>query len=69
MGCPKCGFTGIAYEYDQTAGGDVEVPCPECHGVDDAEPDWVTEGHGVATQAEIDAAWRQHDLDKAVQVC
>jgi hypothetical protein len=53
MGCIKCGFTGVAYEYDETAGpGDVAVPCPECGGVDGEEPDWVTEGHDVLIEQE-----------------
>jgi len=61
MGCAKCDHTGIAYEYDETAGpGYVSVPCPECHGVDGEEPAIVTEGHDALTQAEIDEAWWQH---------
>ena len=51
MGCPRCNDTGIAYEYDETAGpGSVEIPCPECVGIDGEEPDIVTEGHDILTQ-------------------
>ena len=56
MGCAMCEYTGIEYEWDETAGpGYVEVPCPQCHGHDGQEPGIVTEGHDAATQAEIEA--------------
>jgi len=61
MTCLRCGGTGWALEWDETVGpGYVEVPCPECVGVDGQEPDWVTEGHDAATQAEIAEAWLQY---------
>lgn len=61
MGCAMCEYTGIAHEYDETAGPSfVEVPCPECHGVDGDEPVWVTDINDAATQSEIDEAWRRH---------
>lgn len=59
MGCPKCDFTGITHEYEPET-GDVEIPCPHCHGEDGEEPAWVTEGHDAVTQAEIDEAGWQH---------
>lgn len=56
MGCERCGFTGIAYEYDETAGpGYVAVPCPECRGINGQEPDVVTKGHDVLTQEDMKA--------------
>lgn len=55
MGCARCDYTGIAYEYDETTGpGFTEVPCPECVGIDGQEPAIVTEANDVATQAEME---------------
>lgn len=59
MGCIKCGFTGESSEYDETAGGFVTIPCPDCHGVDGEEPDWVTEGPGCADRAGEGGAMQQ----------
>lgn len=62
MDCQHCGGTGWALEYDETAGpGYVDIECPECHGVDGNQPDWMDELMDICTQAEIDEAWvRRH---------
>lgn len=49
MGCRKCGYTGIAEDYESETGF-VDIACPECHGVDGEEPDIVTEGHDALTE-------------------
>ena len=68
MGCERCDYTGIAYEYDETVGpGYVDIACPECCGADGEEPDIVTEGHDALTQAEIDEAWRQYAEGQAIE--
>lgn len=68
MGCSKCSFTGKLGRFvtDPVLPSDegptywIEDDCPHCHGVDGAQPDWVTQINDAATQAEIDEAWRQH---------
>ena len=54
MGCERCGFTGIAEEYEPEAGF-VDIPCPHCHGVDGEEPDLVREGHDALIEMEKEA--------------
>lgn len=65
MGCQDCDYTGFMWDWDDEIGSDAQVPCPNCRGVDGEEPNWITDINDAATQAEIDEAWRQYELDKA----
>ena len=60
MGCRWCGYTGWMRQHEEESGW-VDIRCPYCVGIDGEEPDLVTEGHDAAMQAEIDAAWREHE--------
>ena len=64
MGCERCGYTGIAKEYEPEAGF-VDVPCPCCIGRDGEQPDVVTEGHDALTQEDIERARTHHGLSAA----
>ena len=56
-----CGCPESAPDYEKETGFVEKERCPVCSWhPGDPEPDMVTEGHDAATQAEIDAAWRQH---------
>ena len=54
MTCLRCGGTGWAFEWDETAGpGYVDIECPECQDGD--EPNHVAEAGVVLTQEEMEA--------------
>ena len=57
MSCDKCGDTGWSVQYECETGF-VDIPCPECHGVDGEQPDHVTEGHDALTQEDIEGVAR-----------